>query len=89
MKKLVLLLPAILLTGCLSTAPVVPNWPEAPADLLKACPDLNKVDPANDKLSTIIESVSDNYQQYYDCKSKVDNWIEWYNGQQKIWEKLK
>jgi len=89
MKRLALLLPAILLTGCLATAPVVPKWPDVPKDLLEACPDLKTVDPANEKLSVVIDTVADNYKQYYDCRAKVDDWITWYKGQQKIWETLK
>ena len=87
MKKLVLLI-LLALAGC-STAPIVPKWPEVPAELKQACPDLKTVEADNDKLSVIVETVADNYKQYYDCKATVDDWITWYNGQQKIWEKLK
>ncbi len=89
MKRLALLLPAILLTGCLATAPVVPKWPEVPKELLEACPDLKTVDPKNDKLSLIVDTVADNYKEYYECRSKVDDWITWYKSQQKLWETLK
>jgi hypothetical protein len=89
MKRLVLLLPTVLLTGCLATAPVVPKWPDVPKELLVACPDLKTIDPANNKISTLIETVADNYKEYYQCKDKVDDWITWYNGQQKLWETLK
>jgi hypothetical protein len=88
MKRLSLLILAVVLVGC-SSAPIVPKWPAVPEDLKVTCPDLKEVDPKNDKLSVIVEVVTDNYKQYYDCKAKVDDWIEWYNGQQKIWEKLK
>ena len=89
MKRLVLLLPIVLLTGCLATAPVVPKWPEVPKELLESCPDLKTLAPDNTKLSTIIETVTDNYQQYYNCKDSVDSWIMWYKGQQDIWKTLK
>jgi hypothetical protein len=89
MKKLILLLPIVLLTGCLATAPVVPKWPEVPKELLETCPDLKTLEPNNTKLSTIIETVTDNYQQYYNCKDSVDSWIMWYKGQQEIWKTLK
>jgi hypothetical protein len=89
MKKLVLLLPIVLLTGCLATAPVVPKWPEVPKELLESCPDLKTLAPDKTKLSTIIETVTDNYQQYYNCKDNVDSWIMWYKGQQEIWKTLK
>ena len=89
MKRLILLLPIVLLTGCLATAPVVPKWPEVPKELLESCPDLKTLEPDNTKLSTIIETVTDNYQQYYNCKDSVDSWIMWYKGQQDIWKTLK
>ncbi len=88
MKKIVLLLAVLTLTACQSV-PVVPKWPAVPEDLKTACPDLKEVDPANDKLSVVVDTVADNYKQYYDCKAKVDDWITWYTGQQKIWEKIK
>jgi hypothetical protein len=86
MRKLLLLIPAIILTGCLKDpVPVKQVWPTVPKELLEACPDLKQVDPKVDKLSDIILVVTDNYAQYYDCKAKVDDWIIWYNGQQKIY----
>ena len=77
-----------LLAGCQSV-PVVPKWPDVPKELLESCPDLKTVDPANDKLSTVIESVADNYKLYYDCKADKSDWIEWYNSQKKIFNSLK
>ena len=84
MKKLILLVP-LLLIGC-SGVPVQQDWPAAPEEILKACPDLKEVDPNTTKLSDILQVVSDNYSSYYECKSKVDDWILWYNGQKKIYE---
>jgi hypothetical protein len=89
MKRLVLLLPTVLLTGCLATAPVVPKWPDVPKDLLVACTDLKTLDPNNDKISTLIDTVADNYKEYYQCSDKVEDWIVWYNGQKKLWETVK
>ena len=85
MKYLALIAP-LLLTGCLfkDPAPVKQIWPDVPKELLEACPDLKLVDPNTKKLSDIIDVVSDNYATYYDCKSKVDDWIVWYQGQKKI-----
>jgi hypothetical protein len=87
MRFLILLAP-ILLTGCLfkQPVPVKQVWPDVPKELLEACPDLKNVEPNSTKLSDIITVVSDNYATYYECKSKVDDWIVWYNGQKKIYE---
>ena len=88
MKKLAILVALIALTGCQSV-PIVPKWPDVPKELLEACPDLKTVDANNDKLSVVLETVTENYKQYYDCKADKNDWIEWYKGQQKIWETLK
>lgn len=85
MKKLLLLAPVLLLSGCLSSVPIKQEWPDVPKELLEACPNLKQVDPNTKKLSDIIEVVSDNYAEYYECKSKVDDWIVWYEGQKKIY----
>jgi hypothetical protein len=58
-----------------------------PKELLSSCPDLALVNPKTDKLSDIVSVVSDNYATYYDCKSKVDDWITWYEGQMKIYDR--
>jgi hypothetical protein len=77
------------LTGCdEKVVPVVIKFPAVPAELLKACPDLNLVDPKTDKLSDVLNVVTDNYITYYECKSKVDDWIEWYNSQKTIFDKV-
>ena len=73
MKKLPLLISAILLTGCATSVPVVPKWPDVPKELLETCPDLKIVDHTNEKLSTIIDTVTDNYNEYYVCKDKVSD----------------
>lgn len=89
MKKLLLLVPTIFLTGCLfkDPVPVKQVWPDVPKELLEACPDLKTIDPNTTKLSDILGVVTDNYSQYYGCKSKVDDWILWYKENKKIYEK--
>lgn len=84
MKKILLLIP-ILLIGCKS-APIKQDWPAVPEELLQTCPDLKQVDSDTAKLSDILQVVTDNYSAYYECKSKVDDWATWYNGQKKIYE---
>ena len=88
MKCFALLAP-MLLAGCMSTAPVVPKWPDVPAEMLIACPDLKTVDGTNTELSKVLETVADNYKEYYTCKDKTEDWIFWYNEQKKNWQKLK
>jgi hypothetical protein len=87
MRIAILLLP-LLLAGCLTT-PIIEKFPEVPAELLVACPDLKQVDPATTKLSQIIGVVAENYGQYQECQIKVDTWIEWYNHQKVIFDNVK
>jgi hypothetical protein len=89
MKNILLLVPVVFLTGCLfkQPVPVQQVWPDVPKELLEACPDLKNVDPNTSKLSDILDVVTENYSQYYGCKSKVDDWIMWYNENKKIYEK--
>ena len=88
MKKLLVLIPAILLTGCLNT-PVARHFPEVPEELKTACPSLEQVDPNTTKLSEVVRVVTDNYTQYHECRVRVDAWIEWYKTQRSIFEEVK
>jgi hypothetical protein len=89
MKKLLLLVPVLLLTGCLEDVPVASKWPEIPAELKTACPALKEVNPDTTKLSEVIDVVAGNYATYHECQVKVDSWIEWYNTQKKIQDEIK
>ena len=84
-----ILLFLIVAAGCSTPAPIVLAFPAVPVNLKQACPDLKNVDESTTKLSDIVKSVADNYRQYYDCKSQVDDWIEWYNTQKGIFDKIK
>lgn len=90
MKKLIILLfPLMMLVGCDETAvPVKVPFPNVPEEMLKACPDLAKVNPETTKLSDVIGVVTDNYATYYECKNQIDDWIEWYKTQKGIYSKL-
>jgi hypothetical protein len=87
MKRLLVLLPTIVLTGCLATAPQSQlKFPAVPDELKQACPALKQIDPNTTELSDVVSVVSDNYGQYKDCKARVDAWIDWYNQHQQIWD---
>jgi hypothetical protein len=87
MKRLILIT-ALLITGCASTVPMVAKFPDVPMDMLVACPDLKQL-PETTKLSEVLPVIADNYGQYYTCKDTVDSWIEWYNTQKKIFNSIK
>jgi hypothetical protein len=88
MKRILLIIPVLLLSGCLVSTPVKRNFPEVPKELMEACPDLKKTDQT-EKLSEVLKVVVDNYGQYHECKIKVDTWAEWYKTQKDIFESVK
>ena len=87
MKKLLMILPVLLLAGCLTT-PVKRSFPDVPEELKVACPDLMLVEPTT-KLSEVVSIVTKNYGQYQECQIKVDTWIEWYKTQKEIFDSVK
>jgi hypothetical protein len=86
MKHLIIVA-VLLITGC-SSVPVAVKFPDVPRDMLETCPDL-KLIPETTKLSEVLPTVVDNYGQYYTCKDTVDNWIDWYKSQKKIFDSIK
>ena len=89
MKKLLLVCLLFALAGCATSVPVKISFPQAPESLKEACPDLQQLDPATNKLSDVVTTVSKNYEQYQECQVKTNSWIEWYNTQKKIFEDIK
>jgi len=88
MKRLVVV-SLFLLSACANTtAPVMPNWPAASADLQQPAPDLTPLAPEQRNLSDLIQNSNENYTQYYILKEKYEGWQNWYNTQQKIWQGL-
>ena len=86
MKKLLLI--TLLISGC-STVPVAMKFPEAPTALMEKCPPLQTIDKADDvSIIDVTKNVTVNYTSYYECGIKVENWIEWYNDQKKIFDKV-
>ena len=84
-----LLIPLLLLTGCSTVVPVAMKFPDAPAELMAACPDLDKTPTDTKKLSETIEVVVKNYSKYHECRAKVDAWTEWHKTQKQIFENVK
>ena len=80
---------ALLLTGCSTLLPVAPKWPEVPKEITETCPTLAEVPAGTDKLSTVVETVTQNYGTYYECQAKHEAWVEWYKAQRKIYEEVK
>lgn len=87
MRTLLLLIPVLLLSGCLAT-PVKRTFPDVPEDLKVACPNLAMLEPTT-KLSEVVSVVVKNYGQYQECQIKSETWIEWYKTQKEIFESVK
>ena len=85
MKYLLFLL---ILTGCSTTVPVTAKFPDLPEKLLVKCPQLEKLENEA-KLSDISKTVTNNYTTYYECAVKHDAFVEWYNIQKDIFNKVK
>lgn len=78
----------LMCTGC-TTPPVIPKFPEAPtkSGAMVKCPDLQKL-KQDSKLSEITETITVNYNTYYECAVKVDYWIEWYQINEMNYKKI-
>ena len=84
----VIFLLVLALSGCSTVVPVTAKFPEAPAaQALVACPQLNKLQETA-QLSDVAKTVVVNYTEYYTCAVKTDAWIEWYQKQKIIFERL-
>jgi len=86
--RTLLLVSLISLSGCSTTVPVTVKFPEAPKELMSTCSDLKQTETTT-KLSDVLQVVTDNYSQYYECRVKLDSWIEWYKTQRKLFEEIK
>ena len=89
MKRLLILVPVLMLAACSTTVPVKRTFPDVPAELLAECPNLKLVPEGTTELSKTLSVVVENYGQYKECQIKVDLWTEWYNKQKKIFEEVK
>jgi len=84
--KCLLLLPTLMLTGCLATAP---KFPDIPSELKTPCPELKEAINETKELSKLLDVVVVNYSTYYDCRVKVEAWIEWHTEQKRIFDAAK
>lgn len=86
--KYLLLIAVVLLQACTTAVPLTAKFPEHPGKLsTESCPALQKLSP-DTKLSEVSKTVTVNYTTYYECAVKLDSWIEWYQIQKNIFEKV-
>jgi len=87
MTKYLALFLLILMSGCSTVVPVTVKFPDAPDRIKIRCPQLKTLNE-DAKLSDIAKTVTENYTTYYECAVRNDSWIEWYETQKIIFEKL-
>ena len=75
-----------LLAACSTAVPLTQSFPQAPAMLTEKCPELKIIVGEKVTIVDFTKTVSENYTTYYQCASRTDAWIDWYNKQKKIWE---
>jgi hypothetical protein len=83
MKNILLLIPSLFLTGCLSVAP---KFPDLPKELIAPCPELREAEKSPE-LSNLLDTVVQNYGTYYECRVKIEAIAEWHKKQKEIYEK--
>lgn len=77
----ILIFCAILLSGCQTTVPVKPSFPDAPEVLMIPCSELDTIGQESVKFSQFLKTVTGNYKKYHSCADKVAAWQEWYRQQ--------
>lgn len=87
-KRLTLSVVCLMLLSACTTVPVKIKFPEVPQELREPCPPLAQVNPTDHQLSSLLEVVTANYAQYYECKNRADGWTQWYDNQRKIYESI-
>jgi hypothetical protein len=87
--KYIIILSAILLTGCTTVSvPVKAKFPVMPETLIVKCPQLEQT-PEDAKLSDMGKIITKNYTTYYECAVKHEAIVEWYTIQKTIYESAK
>jgi hypothetical protein len=87
MKKLLIVLVTVMITGCVTVPPEYPKFPAVPDEIKTVCPALREIEPTT-KLSDVVKSVVDNYGTYHECRIQIEGWIEWYNTQKEIYDRF-
>lgn len=86
--KYIALIAALVLTGCSTPVPITTKFPDAPEVLKQKCPQLKTIPTETTVFSELTRTVTENYTTYYECAVKLDGWIEWYNVQKEIFDKV-
>jgi uncharacterized lipoprotein YmbA len=87
MKK-VIIIAALVLTGCSTTLPVKQTFPALPEELRKPCEPLQTADDKVVPLNELIKIVVRNYMKRHECAARLDAVIEWHDEQKKIFDSV-
>lgn len=87
MKRLLIAVCAVVLTGC-QTVPVAQNFPKASDTLMTSPPELKEI-PDGASASVIFDTVIENYGTYNEVANQLRGWQQWYTEQKKIFESAK
>lgn len=87
MKHTIIIL-VLMLSACTTAVPITAKFPDVPTQLTEKCPQLKIIEGDTITLSNLTKTVVTNYTTYYECATKLDSWIEWYNVQKNIFENV-
>lgn len=85
--KYTILLFTLLTTGC-TYIPVKLDFPDAPKTLLEKCDDLKTINTDVVTVSELLKIITHNYIKYHECAVKQEAWVDWYDRQRKIFERM-
>lgn len=87
--KFLILLFGLLLTGCATSIPVAPKFPDAPAVLLEKCSLLKTIPTETTVFSEMTKIIVENYGMYHECAAAVEAWQEWHKDQKRIYKEVR
>lgn len=92
----IILITAIVLTGCATPVPVpvsVPKLPNMPGILREPCEQLASIERKSEDqpydITDILKPTIENYRRAIECKIKHQATVDWYDGQRTIFNSVK
>lgn len=85
----VLILVAIILSGCSTIVPVSRKFPEADPYMLEPAAELKTLPPDTVDLDKLIANSTENYGEYRKLVQRYQMWQEWYKKQKENFESVK
>jgi hypothetical protein len=92
MKFIAIIFLALSLSGCgifTRFLPVTLEFPEPVQELTEKCPDLKQIESNQISVTDLLKNITNNYNLYYQCSLKNDEWNNWYKKQKEIYDETK